>query len=199
MDPVVTRGANTRSAIVQAAYRLFERQGYHGTSMRQIAQQAGIALGGIYNHFAAKENIFVTVLETFHPYHEIVPVVKRAQGATVEDFVRSAAESIVEVLNHRPDFLNLMLIEIVEFKSKHMPQLVDKFFPEIMSIVEEFATKRMNLRQIPLPIIVRTFLGNFYAYYLIEKFIGEAFPDEIRENALGYSIDIFLHGIMLEG
>lgn len=199
MDAEATRGKDTRSAIVQAAYRLFERQGYHGTSMRQIAQQAGIALGGIYNHFSAKENIFLTVLETFHPYHEIVPIVKRAQGATLEDFVRSAAESVIEVLDRRPDFLNLMLIEIVEFKSKHMPQLVDKFFPEIMSIVEEFASKKKNLRQIPLPIIVRTFLGNFYAHYLVERFIGEAFPAEIRENALGYSIDIFLHGIMEEG
>lgn len=194
-----TRGANTRSAIVQAAYRLFERQGYHGTSMRQIAQQAGVALGGIYNHFSGKEKIFVTVLETFHPYHEIIPSVKGAQGATLDDFVRNAAESVIQVLDRRPDFLNLMLIEIVEFKSKHMPQLVDKFFPEVMSIVEEFADKSRNLRQIPLPIIVRTFLGNFYAHYLVEKFIGEAFPAEIRENALGYSIDIFLHGIMSEG
>jgi AcrR family transcriptional regulator len=198
MSRFASRGERTRSEIIEAAYRLFEQQGYHGTSMRQIAQQAGIALGGIYNHFTGKEEIFEQVLETYHPYHEIVPIVKNAQGVTVEAFVRNAAEGIVTVLDRRPDFLNLLLIEIVEFKSKHLPRLIERFFPEVMSIVGEFAEMK-NLRSIPLAIIVRTFLGNFYAYYLIEKFIGEAFPEEVREHALDHSIDIFLHGIVSQG
>jgi AcrR family transcriptional regulator len=46
----LTQGEQTKSEITQVAYRLFLEQGYHGTSMRQIAQNSGIALGGIYNH-----------------------------------------------------------------------------------------------------------------------------------------------------
>ncbi len=44
---VVSKGELTRASILEGAYQLFLQQGYHGTSMRQIAEEAGIALGGI--------------------------------------------------------------------------------------------------------------------------------------------------------
>jgi hypothetical protein len=43
-------------------------QGYHATSMRQIAERADLALGGIYNHFASKEDIFEAIIMDKHPY-----------------------------------------------------------------------------------------------------------------------------------
>ncbi len=54
----VFRGEQTRGEIIRAAHKLFVQQGYHGTSMRQIAKQAGIALGGLYNHFDSKQEVF---------------------------------------------------------------------------------------------------------------------------------------------
>ena len=50
-----TKGETTRIAIEDAAVKLFMEHGYHATSMRQIAEHAGLALGGIYNHFSSKE------------------------------------------------------------------------------------------------------------------------------------------------
>lgn len=196
---MITKGEQTSTRIVEIARRLFEQQGYHGTSMRQIAQEASIALSGIYNHFENKEEIFVKVMEIFHPYHEIVPIVRAATGDTVEDFVKHVAEGMISVLDRRPDFLNLMLIEIVEFKSEHMPGLMELFLPQVFSIVEDFAVMKANVRPIPIPVIVRIFLANFYAYFLIEKFLGDNFPSEMQENAMEHTIDIFLHGVLMEG
>jgi len=48
-----TKGETTRLTIEDAAVELFMEHGYHATSMRQIAERAGLALGGIYNHFAS--------------------------------------------------------------------------------------------------------------------------------------------------
>ena len=45
------KGEHTRGSIINAAHSLFANQGYAATSMRQIAEEAGLALGGIYNHF----------------------------------------------------------------------------------------------------------------------------------------------------
>jgi AcrR family transcriptional regulator len=47
MSDRATKGERTRRQVIQAAQRLFVERGYHGTSMRQIAQEAGLALGGI--------------------------------------------------------------------------------------------------------------------------------------------------------
>jgi AcrR family transcriptional regulator len=82
MDSTSPRGEQTKSDITSAAFELFSRQGYHGTSMRQIAQAAGIALGGIYNHFDNKEQIFVQVLLEHHPIYEVLPNLSAAQGST---------------------------------------------------------------------------------------------------------------------
>ena len=196
---MATKGEKTSLAIVEVASQLFEQQGYHGTSMRQIALETGIALSGIYNHFESKEAVFVKVLETFHPYHEIVPIASAATGGTVEDFVTNVAEGMVAVLERRPEFLNLMLIEIVEFSSKHIPSLMGLFLPQVMRIVQDFAEMKANIRPIPLPILVRIFLGNFYSYFLIENFFGEDFPVEMRQDALKHTVDVFLHGIVKEG
>jgi AcrR family transcriptional regulator len=195
---MIAKGEKTSTRIFKAARLLFEQQGYHGTSMRQIAQEAGIALSGIYNHFNNKEDIFVKVMQRFHPYHEIVPIVRAATGDSVEEFVKHVAEGMIAVLDRRPDFLNLMLIEIVEFKSRHLPDLMSHFIPQVLSIVQEFAEMKDNIRPIPIPIIVRVFLANFYAYFLIEKFLGEGFPFEMRADALDYTVDIFLQGIVTE-
>jgi AcrR family transcriptional regulator len=190
------KGKRTRSTIMQAAHQLFLEQGYHGTSMRQIAHDAGIALGGIYNHFDGKEAIFVEVLETYHPYHEILPILKNAQGETLEDFVRNAARKMIAALENRPDFFHLMFVEIIEFQSQHIPQLYQMFFPEVMDTVQRFTQEDDRLRPIPLPMIIRVFIGMFFSHYILNHLVGAQFPRVMQENALEYNVDIFLRGIL---
>jgi AcrR family transcriptional regulator len=50
-----------RAAIVQAALQCFVDKGFHGTSMRDIAQVASVSLGNLYNHFASKEALIAEV------------------------------------------------------------------------------------------------------------------------------------------
>lgn len=195
----LSRSEQSRSQIMDAARRLFVKNGFHGTSMRQIAREAGIALGGIYNHFASKEELFVAVLEAYHPYREILPFLEQAQEKTVEGFVYATAENMKAVLDRRPDFLNLMMIEIVEFNSRHVPQLFQLIFPQIARVVRTFMARKENLRPIPVPMIMRIFLGLFFSYYLTEKLIGQDFPQELQEGDLDYFLEVFLHGILIDG
>jgi AcrR family transcriptional regulator len=75
----VTKGETTRMAIQDAALDLFLQQGFHATSMRQIADKAGLALGGIYNHFSSKDEIFAAIVMDKHPYKQIVPIILAAK------------------------------------------------------------------------------------------------------------------------
>jgi TetR/AcrR family transcriptional repressor of mexJK operon len=51
-----------RQAIVEAAFRVFAREGYAGASVDAIAAEAGVAKPTIYNHMGGKENLFRQVL-----------------------------------------------------------------------------------------------------------------------------------------
>ncbi len=51
-----------RRRVLDAAASLFVAQGYSGTTLRQIAAEAGIKAGSIYHHFDSKDDLFVAVL-----------------------------------------------------------------------------------------------------------------------------------------
>jgi AcrR family transcriptional regulator len=190
------RGEQTRFKIIRSAHRLFVQQGYHGTSMRQIASESDIALGSIYNHFPSKEDLFITVLDDYHPYHEILPSLKRSEGDSIEIFVRNAASSMLRALESRPDFLNLMLIEIVEFKNQHISQIFQAIFPQVLDKVQLFADRQGSLRPIPVPIILRAFIGLFFSYYVTESLLAQQMPSTMEEYAFDHFVDIYLHGIL---
>ena len=193
------RGERTRSEILQAALGLFTEHGYHGTSMRQIAQEAGIALGGIYNHFSGKEEIFKTVFIELHPFWETLPLMNAAQGDTIEEFVCDAARRMIDELGERPDFLNLMFIELVEFNGEHIPEFFEIFFPQFREFSQRFLAKSQKIRDIPLLMVTRVFIGLFLSYVITDLFIGKRLPAEGRENALDYFVEIYLHGILKSG
>lgn len=58
---VSSSAATTRESILMAALRLFSRNGYEGTSMRDIAGEVGISQGAIYKHFAGKEALLEAI------------------------------------------------------------------------------------------------------------------------------------------
>jgi AcrR family transcriptional regulator len=57
------RQAQTRTALVDAAERLFVEQGFHATSLDAVAAEAGYTKGAVYSNFASKEDLFFAVYE----------------------------------------------------------------------------------------------------------------------------------------
>lgn len=193
---VETKGDRTRAALVEAGRKLFISQGYHGTSMREIADEAGLALGGIYNHFSSKEEIFVAILIERHPFLAVLPALQAAQGQTVEELVRDAASRMITKLGADDTFLNMMFIELVEFDAKHIPQMFREFFPPLMAFAQRFQQVQGPLRDVPLPVILRAFIGLFFSYFITDLIIGSQLPPEMRDKAFDYFVDIYLHGIL---
>ena len=57
-----------QSAILDAARDLFSHQGYHKTTMPEIAKASGGSVGLIYYHFASKADILVAIVQEFHTF-----------------------------------------------------------------------------------------------------------------------------------
>jgi AcrR family transcriptional regulator len=194
--PRKPRGAATKSDIVKAAHTLFVENGYHATSMRQIAAEAGVALGGIYNHFAGKDELFATVFFEYHPYREVLPALGKARGDSLEAFLSDAALQMQISLGRRPDFLKLMFIELVEFNGRHMPQLFDEIFPQVVGLLPPFLEAAGPLRPIPLPVVFRAFLGLFFSYFITELLLTDKMKESFPPDTLSQFVDIFMHGIL---
>ena len=188
----------TRQAILDATYSLIIEQGYAATSMRQIAERAGLALGGIYNHFPSKEDVFSTIILERHPFFQIFPLLDSVEASSIEEFVRKAARLLVDELGHRPDFLNLMLTEIVEFKAQHIPQVFNKIFPMVLPLAQRMTNLSGATRSIPPPVIMRAFLGMFFSYYITGILLGPSMPKDMQQDSFDYFVEIFLHGILTE-
>ena len=196
MSDFPSKGERTRQAILEAAYNLFVEQGYHATSMRQISRSAEVALGGIYNHFTSKEQIFDQVLLEKHPYRQVLAILQTASGDSVEEFTRNAARAVVTELGRRPDFLKLAFIELSEFKGAHAAHLFHTVFPHFIPLLRRFNHPQGQLRELPPQVILLSFLGMFFAFYLTEAVLrsdGSPLPEA---SFIEPYMDIFLHGIL---
>lgn len=192
-----TKGETTRLAIEEAAIDLFLEQGYHATSMRQIAEQAGLALGGIYNHFASKDEIFEAIIIDKHPYKQALPAILIAQGDNAEEFLRSAARIIFAELDNRPDYIKLMLIEMVEFNGKHGANMIKEILPKIFPVFERLVKLKKTLRVSNPATLLRSFFGMIISFYITQLMINNSIiVDLLPANIDEAYVDIFLHGIL---
>ncbi len=193
------KGETTRIAIEDAALELFMQYGFHGTSMRQIAEQTGLALGGIYNHFSSKEEIFAALILDNSPYKQIVPLLLAVQAQTAEELFNSAAQIIVSELGKRPDFLKLMFIEVVEFNGKHINLLITEVAPQLLPVFEKVVKVRKNLRHTHPAILLRSFLGLLFSYYITDIILrGTVIAKIMPKDSFEQIVDIYLHGVIKE-
>ena len=69
-EPDLTpRAEQTRTAITEAALRLFRENGYEATTMRAIAQEAGVSTGNAYYYFGSKEELVQQFYAHTHAEH----------------------------------------------------------------------------------------------------------------------------------
>jgi len=87
------RGESSRAAIFGAALELFQERGYEATTMRGIADRAGVSLGSSYHYFASKEHLVLEFYRHTHELHTAVigPLLSREKdlGARLKGVIRA--------------------------------------------------------------------------------------------------------------
>ncbi|WP_165605912.1 TetR/AcrR family transcriptional regulator [Mycolicibacterium mucogenicum] len=94
-DGRLARGNRTREQLLAAALEKFGERGFHATTMKDIAQQAGVSPPSIYNHFDSKESIlYASLMWGLTRFHRVVVEpddVHDAPVARLEGIVRRHA------------------------------------------------------------------------------------------------------------
>lgn len=75
MTEVAKKSEQTRRRILHAALRLFQKQGFDETTMRDVAKEAGVALGAAYYYFDSKNAIVMAFYEQVQD--ELAPLVEK--------------------------------------------------------------------------------------------------------------------------
>jgi AcrR family transcriptional regulator len=200
--PTLSKGELTRQQILDAAERLVLNQGYHGTSMRQIAQEASIAVGGIYNHFSGKESIFEALLERHQPYSDIVDGLANLSGDEVSELVEGAARVIIDELQGDPVFVRLAFIDLQEFGGDTLFRFATQMIQGLLSFLGHLVSTGQLRQDIPLPVLVRSFAGLIGFYVLSETVTSSGgsapiqLPFDGEIDWIGGMTDLYLNGVL---
>lgn len=130
-----TKSERSRAAILEAALQLFSEHGYRGTSIREIADAAGLSTGNLYHHFPDKETLFRTLLDHYweaiespeFPFNKAL-----AEGAFPHDLEKLARAAEASVRQYRRH-VALIYVDVVEFQGDH----IRKFY---LGMADRFAT-----------------------------------------------------------
>ncbi len=190
-----------KAKIEKAALRVFTRQGYHGTSMREISGVSGVSLGNIYNYYPTKEDLFQRIVERYEAKME--PLRKSAMGAIESTFtvagLEQLAEEIRKLVYGNPDYWRLMYIDVVEFGNLHFAHS----FRRLASNMEERlgdrlreATRAGEWNGVDPALAFTAIYLQFFTYFLVEKLFGGrqhlGVPDPVAVQQL---ISIMTEGI----
>jgi AcrR family transcriptional regulator len=104
--------SDKRRLILDAAVRVFARQGFHACRVSDIADEAGVAYGLVYHYFASKDEVLDTLfLERWNIMLELIREVDREQ-IPVREKLRAIASFIVESYRHNPDLMKVIIVEV---------------------------------------------------------------------------------------
>lgn len=96
-------GGGPRTAILNAAMRLFGKQGYTGTSIRDIANEVGVLPGSLYAHIQSKEALLVEIVaDGIHRFIAAVEPHARS-GRSPAERLRAMIVAHVEVVAENPE------------------------------------------------------------------------------------------------
>ena len=76
------------SRIVEAVLKLSNRQGFHATSLRDLARESGISMGGLYSYFDSKDSLLLMILG------EVSTTVTEVLGSTPSEVARDPVEHL---------------------------------------------------------------------------------------------------------
>lgn len=192
-----------KDKIEHAARELFIKQGFHATSMRDIAKGAGVSLGNLYNYYETKDALFESIVAK---YLEVIDDHLREMFLAIDEplepeSLRRLGEMAGELVYQHSDFWLLMYIDVLEFQNRHFRKMFDGLserFKKIFGPKFREAEKRGDLRTgVDAGSVFTAAYMQFFNYFLVEKlFGGNGHLGLTDEQALNSLTKIFAYGTL---
>jgi len=168
--------AKNRLRIERAALALFTRQGFNGTTVRQVAGKAGVSMGQLYLYYPTKEDIFIDLVQHMEQkleairQKELLPLMQSPDPRSLKKLGMAVGRVVAENL----DYWRLMYVDVVEFRHKHFI----RSYREVAGGLRIYSTALFQKAPIPFAPDVDPGLAyislylQFVTYFLMENLFG---------------------------
>jgi TetR/AcrR family fatty acid metabolism transcriptional regulator len=129
-----------RRLILDAAVRVFARQGFHTCRVSDIADEAGVAYGLVYHYFQSKDEVLDTLfLERWNVMLDAIRETD-AQPIPAREKLHAIASFIVDSYRHDPELMKVIIVEVTRaansFGAVHLAKIAEAY-GQISGIVEQ--------------------------------------------------------------
>lgn len=177
------KSEKSRRAVLDAALQLFASQGYRATTMREIAEQAGVSTGNVYHHFPDKERIFRALIDEYFAIADTNRFPFRRALGTLADFPDNLEQlgfAARESIRQYRDYNLLIYVDVIEFGGTH----IQKFYGEMSERYTRMMEEQGSLEEIrgklrpsvsPTSALLLT-TRMFFNYFSVEILFGVHAP-----------------------
>jgi TetR/AcrR family fatty acid metabolism transcriptional regulator len=129
-----------RRQILDAAVRVFARQGFHSTRVADIADEADVAYGLVYHYFDSKENVLDELFR--QRWSLLIEAIRAADESTLapQDKLGAVAGFIIDSYRYDPELMKVIIVEVTRaansFGQTHLEQ-INEAYRLIAKIVSE--------------------------------------------------------------
>lgn len=183
---ITARPAPTRDRILDAAIELFGRQGYHGTSVGEIEEAAGLTprSGALYKHFPSKAALLEAAMEG---RSRVVDELEALVTVTPLGDPRAEVAALIQIA-FREIGRDQKLFRIVMREGDNFPELRDRFYDRIVRRGHAQAGERLRLladaagvTDVDLDALAAVLLAPIISYRALETIFGRP-PGDVGEE-----------------
>ena len=150
-----------REQIVEAATRVFAQKGFRRATTREVAREAGISEGTIYNYFEDKDALLMAILERLNETERRAEDFEEGRATDFEGFLRDYLSRRMSLIWENREVFRVVLSEMLvnaDLRERYLRRVVDP----TMRIAEENFRSRMEqgeVRETDVPLAVRSAAG----------------------------------------
>ncbi|MCC4114787.1 TetR/AcrR family transcriptional regulator [Aromatoleum toluclasticum] len=184
-----------RHDIIAACASLFDRVGYHGTSMQMLADEVGLGKPTLYHYFASKGDI----LYEMHQLH-IDAMIGGLQGdpqqgeAQPAELLERACTSTLREIALHPGYVRAFMDHYAELEDKQRAEMRERrreYFTRITNIIRDGMSKG-HFREMDPELATLTFVGMCnWAYKWYPRMANEVPPEKMAKSMCQLLLDGF--------
>jgi AcrR family transcriptional regulator len=131
MNARAAGAVDKRRVILDAAIRVFAREGFHSCRVSDIANEAGVAYGLVYHYFRSKDEVLDTLFtERWTLLLEAIADVDRRE-LPIREKLQAISSFIVGSYQNDPDLMKVIIVEVTRaantFGRAHLPEISEAY------------------------------------------------------------------------